>query len=41
MNQSAQHLTLIIAISVDKTISAISNQIFYRFNAKVCTYLNI
>jgi len=44
MNQSAQHLTKVIvrfAISADKTISAMSNQILYRFNAKVCTYLNI
>ena len=28
-------------MSVNKAISAISNQIFYRFNPKVCTYFNI
>jgi len=42
-NQSAQHLTWIIicfTISVNKAISTISNQIFYRFSAKVCTDFN-
>ena len=28
-------------MSVNKAISAISNQIFYRFDAKVCTYFNV
>jgi len=37
---NAYLLIVCFAMSVNKATSAISNQIFYRFNANVCTYFN-